>query len=308
MRRFSAFAVAAGVLAAVTACSTTPAGSDCATGITSGPASSTVDAAGDFGTSPTVSFPQPLIATGIEKSTLISGDGAALGNGQPVVLEATILNAADGAVLQQTTYAENGGSLFTVGDDSLPALGSALECATVGSRVAVVASAGANSPEAADASGDSVVYVVDVLRAFPARADGAEQLPVGGMPSVVSAPDGTPGLTIPSEKAPTDFRTSVLQLGTGATIAADELVVAKVTAVNWDTRAVTQSTWSTGGTSIVDLAGSAVSEGLKQAIIGESVGSRILAVVPGSFGATSDGATPSGATLIYVVDILGTVD
>lgn len=307
MRRISALVVAASVLAAATACSQAPAASDCASPVTSGPASTTVDATGDFGAAPTVTFPQPLIATGIERSTLIEGDGDVLRDGQPVVLEATIVSAVDGTELQKTAYAAEGGSLFTVGDESLPALGSGLECATVGSRIAVVASASAGAG-GAETGGDSVVYVVDVLRAYPARADGVDQLPVPGMPSVVSAPDGTPGLTIPSEPAPTDYRQSLLQLGSGDAVAADDLVVAKITAVDWEGRNVTQSTWATGTTSIVDLAGTSVSEGLKQAITGERIGSRVLAVVPGSLGATADGATPSDATIVYVVDILGTVN
>ena len=306
MRRISALVVAASVLAAVTACSATPAASGCASPVSSGPASSTVDAAGDIGTAPAVTFPQPLITPGIERSTIIEGDGEALHDGQPVVLEATILSAVDGTELQKTAYAAEGGSLFTVGDDSLPALGSALECATVGSRIAVVAAASANT-DGAETGGDAIVYVVDVLRAYPARADGVDQLPVPGMPSVVSAPDGTPGLTISSKSAPTDYRQSVLQLGSGDTIAAKDLVVAKVTAVDWKTRMVSQSTWATGATSIIDLAGATVSEGLKQAITGERIGSRVLAVVPGSLGVTADGATPSDATIVYVVDILGTV-
>ncbi|MBC7724526.1 MAG: peptidylprolyl isomerase [Burkholderiaceae bacterium] len=306
MRRFSALVVAASVLAAITACSTAPSTDTCETGVNAGNASKTVQASGDIGAAPTVTFPEPLITAGIERSTITAGDGAALGPGQPVILEATILNGTDGSVLQQTAYATAGGSLFTVGDSGLPALGTALECATVGSRVAVVAPAAANSAGGEATSTDSVVYVVDLLKSFPARADGADELPVPGMPSVVSAPDGTPGITLPSGPVPTDYRQSLLQRGTGAEIAADDLVVAKVTAVNWDTKTLSQSTWSTGSTSIIDLSATTVSEGLKQAITGEKVGSRVLAVVPASLATTSDGAP--AATLVYVVDILGTVN
>ena len=85
------------------------------------------------------------------------------------------------------------------------------------------------------------------------------------------------------------------------------LINPSASSVDWKSRMVSQSTWATGASSIIDLAGATVSEGLKQAITGERIGSRVLAVVPGSLGVTADGATPSDATIVYVVDILGTV-
>ncbi|GAB3132111.1 FKBP-type peptidyl-prolyl cis-trans isomerase [Marisediminicola antarctica] len=302
MRRFPALVVAASVLAALTACAPGLAGNGCESTVTSGSASATVDAPGDFGSAPEVRFPTPLITTTIERTELIAGDGERLKPGQPVFLEATILNGTDATVLQQTAYAPEGGSLFTIGDTALPALGTGLECTTEGSRVAIVASAeDSAASDSPPATSDSVVFVVDVVRAFPARANGTVQLAVAGMPSVVTAPDGTPGITIPSEPAPTEARESLLRLGDGDEIVAGDQVVAKLTAVDWEGESVVQSTWETGSAAIVDLAGDSVSEGLKEAITGKTVGSQVLAIVPPAAGA-------DGATLIYVIDILGTVN
>ncbi len=302
MRRFPALVVAASVLAALTACAPGLVGNGCESTVTSGSASATVDAPGDFGSAPEVRFPTPLITTTIERTELIAGDGERLKPGQPVFLEATILNGTDATVLQQTAYAPEGGSLFTIGDTALPALGTGLECTTEGSRVAIVASAeDSAASDSPPATSDSVVFVVDVVRAFPARANGTVQLAVAGMPSVVTAPDGTPGITIPSEPAPTEARESLLRLGDGDEIVAGDQVVAKLTAVDWEGESVVQSTWETGSAAIVDLAGDSVSEGLKEAITGKTVGSQVLAIVPPAAGA-------DGATLIYVIDILGTVN
>ncbi|QHO71156.1 hypothetical protein BHD05_11340 [Marisediminicola antarctica] len=290
------------MLAALTACAPGLAGNGCESTVTSGSASATVDAPGDFGSAPEVRFPTPLITTTIERTELIAGDGERLKPGQPVFLEATILNGTDATVLQQTAYAPEGGSLFTIGDTALPALGTGLECTTEGSRVAIVASAeDSAASDSPPATSDSVVFVVDVVRAFPARANGTVQLAVAGMPSVVTAPDGTPGITIPSEPAPTEARESLLRLGDGDEIVAGDQVVAKLTAVDWEGESVVQSTWETGSAAIVDLAGDSVSEGLKEAITGKTVGSQVLAIVPPAAGA-------DGATLIYVIDILGTVN
>jgi len=302
VRRFPALVVAASVLAALTACAPGQAADGCESTVTGGSASATVDAPGDFGTAPEVSFPTPLITKSIERTELIAGEGEPLKYGQPVILEATILNGTDAAVLQQTAYAPEGGSLFTIGDTGLPALGAGLGCTTEGSRVAIVASAEDSAAnDSPPATSDSIVYVVDVVRAFPARADGTAQLAVAGMPSVVTAPDGTPGITIPSEPAPTEARVALLRLGDGDEIREGDQVVAKLTAVDWDDESVVQSTWPTGSAAIVDLAGDSVSDGLKDAITGQTIGSQVLAVIPPEEGT-------DGATLIYVVDILGTVN
>jgi peptidylprolyl isomerase len=302
VRRFPALVVAASVLAALTACAPGQAADGCESTVTGGSASATVDAPGDFGTAPEVSFPTPLITKSIERTELIAGEGEPLKYGQPVILEATILNGTDAAVLQQTAYAPEGGSLFTIGDTGLPALGAGLGCTTEGSRVAIVASAEDSAAnDSPPATSDSIVYVVDVVRAFPARADGTAQLAVAGMPSVVTAPDGTPGITIPSEPAPTEARVELLRLGDGDEIREGDQVVAKLTAVDWDDESVVQSTWPTGSAAIVDLAGDSVSDGLKDAITGQTIGSQVLAVIPPEEGT-------DGATLIYVVDILGTVN
>ncbi|MEY2849162.1 MAG: hypothetical protein RI885_1829 [Actinomycetota bacterium] len=304
MRRLPALVVAAGFLATLTACAPDlgfP--EDCETA-PAGAAASTVEATGEVGEMPTVTFPSPLIAGSIESAELVRGDGVQIDDGDPVLVQATILNGGDGSVLEQTPY-DGGGSLFTVGLDAVPELSAALECASVGSRIVAVA------PPADDAAdqtaGASVVYVVDVLDRFASRADGVDQLPQNGMPSVVTAPDGTPGITVPSESAPADFREAVLKLGDGEEVAADSTVVAKYTAVDWDERTVTTSTWTTGTAEALQLGGTEISVGLAEAIEGKKVGSQILAVIPPSLAGSASTPAESTATLVYVVDILGIV-
>lgn len=306
MRRISALVASLLVVTALAGCT----GSASSCGVTGGNASSAVEAAGDVGVAPEVSFPTPLLARTLQKSVLEPGSSAPLRDGQPVILEATILSGDDGSILQQTEYSENGGSLLTVGDSALEGLGEALECATLGSRIAVVLPA---AEAATGAPGEqSIVYVVDVLRAFHSRADGAPQAPESDMPSVVTAPDGTPGITVPNEEAPTDFREAVLKLGDGPKVEDGDLVVAKLTAVDWETGDVATapaSTWSTGGSAILDLGqgADALGAGLVNTLVGATVGSQVISVVPPGLGATGEqGAAPTG-TLVYVVDVLGTV-
>ena len=306
MRRVSALVASLLVVTALSACT----GSASSCGVSSGNSSSAVDAEGDVGAAPDVSFPTPLVARGLEKSVLEQGSSAPLRDGQPVILEATILNGEDGSVLQQTTYSEEGGSLLTVGDTQLAELGEALECATLGSRIAVVLPA---EEGAAGTSGEqSIVYVVDVLRAFHSRADGDAQVPDAAMPSVVTAPDGTPGVTVPNEDAPTDFREAVLKKGEGPQVEDDDLVVAKLTAVDWQTGEVASnppSTWLTGASTVLDLSQGAdvLGAGLVNTLVGATVGSQVISVVPPGLAATGEQGATTTSTLVYVVDILGTI-
>lgn len=310
MRKFSVLVVAAAAVVALTACSSVgtdgASNTECASTVNSGHASSIVTANGGVGTAPQVSFPTPLTASSLERTPLTLGSGAPVRTGQPVILEATVLNGTDGSVLQKTAYSQKGGSLFTVGDTTLPALSRGLTCATVGSRVAIVASAKDNAVGGQAAGQDSIVYVIDVVRAFKARADGADQTPIAGQPSVVIAPDGTPGVTIPRTPAPGKFSNSILKLGEGKVIESSDVVVAKVTTINWTTRAVVDSTWKSGGSTIYDLGGQTTSEGVKRALVGQRIGSQVLAIVPADLSAAG-GAQPAGSTLIYVIDLLGTV-
>lgn len=304
MRRIPALVVAAGLLATLSACapaSNFPAECEVAP---SGAASSTVTATGDVGTAPEVSFPTPLIASSIQSTQLTRGDGAPIGDGDPVLLQATIVNGTDGSVLQQTSY-DGGGSLFTVGLPDLPELSDALRCSTVGSRVVAVGppSAGATGATA----GASVVYVVDVLDRYLPRADGTDQLPRNGLPAVVTAPDGTPGITVPGESAPTDFEKAVVKLGDGAKVADDSTVVVKYTAVDWDAKTVTDSTWLDGSATALRMDGTDIIVGLREALQGERVGSQIIAVLPPTVAGTDAAPSTSQSTLVYVVDILGIV-
>lgn len=302
MRRISALVASLLVVTALTACT----GSDSSC-VTSGNASSAVDAEGDPGAAPDVSFPTPLLTRELQKSVLERGSSAPVRAGQPVEIEATVLSGEDGSVLQQTSYSDELDALQTAGESPI---GEAIECAELGSRIAVVLPPEEGAPEGA--GNQSIVVVIDLLRAFPSRADGTPQVPADGMPSVVTAPDGTPGITIPNEDAPSDFRESVLKRGDGPEIDEDDRVVAKLTAVDWETGEVTSnppSSWLSGGAIVLDLTegAEALGAGLTNTLIGARVGSQVVSVVPPGLAATGEQQAPATSTLVYVVDILGTV-
>ncbi|MBG6107927.1 FKBP-type peptidyl-prolyl cis-trans isomerase [Frigoribacterium sp. CG_9.8] len=314
MRKTTALIAAIALLGSLTACASSTEASiaGCDRSLTSGAASSVVAATGKFGAAPKVTFPTPLYSATSQVSTIIAGTGAPIGAGQPVILEVTILNGANGTPLQTTSYNATGGSLITAGKSAFPAVSLGLECAQVGSRIAIVGSAKDSHGGTADATNgigknDSFVYVVDVKDAFLAKADGDDQIPVNGMPAVVLTAEGTPGISVPASAAPKTAKVNVLKKGSGETVKSEQFVAVKYTAIGWGTKTVFDSTWTDRQASILQVGTASVSTGLSTALIGQTVGSQVLAVLPPKAAATADGAgkAPTDDAAVYVVDILG---
>ena len=319
MRKVPALIATAGlVLATLTACSPGSAAADCTAPVSSGDASKLVSVTGDFGSAPTVDFPTPLKTDTTQRSEIIEGDGAPLVEGQKVQVDLSVFNATTGEAIEQSSYDGTSMASFVLNDQTLPGLTDGLLCAEVGSRIAVVASAadtfGPNGGNADIGVGpdDSLVFVLDVVKGYLTRADGADQLPVAGLPAVVLAEDGTPGITIPSAEPPTDLKVAVLKKGDGEEVTDGSTVTVNYTGVLWDSKEVFDSSWAKGSPAAFVAADGSTTEGgvipgFAKALIGQTVGSQIIAVIPPDqgYGDQASGSIPAGATLVFVVDILG---
>jgi len=316
VRKTSALIVALGLLASLSACSTSAQGASCSTAVAPGDSSNVVTATGGFNEKPTVSFPVPLYTKKTERTVLIPGDGAVLQPGDSATVEATILNGTTGGVLQQTGYDTSDGNLVTIGPSALAALTEGLKCARVGSRIAVVASpqdstGGQGNPNLGMAASDSLVLVMDIKRGFPAQADGVPQITPPEIPSIVLAPNGQPGIVLPpGSSAPEKLEIAVEKQGNGAVVKADDYVVLKYTGMTWDDKSVFDSTWQDGTAKIVQMKKSdTVVEGFVKGVVGQKVGSQVVIVAPPSaaFGDEGGNGVGAGQTVVYVVDILGIV-
>lgn len=315
MRKISAIAVAVGMSATMTACAGFPGSNGCEPGITSGGASSIINAPGKFASAPRVDFPTPIVTYETEATELISGDGDLLTDGQPVRIKLSIFNGRTGEEIP------NGDSdmITMVGGTAIPAVGPALECSTVGSRIAIAASAEAAHgsqpfPDAGVEAEDTFVFVADVLDSYLAKANGAPQLAKAGQPAVVLAPNGAPGITVPgsgNEAAdpPEELVVSVLKAGDGAELKEGDQAILHYTGVMWSNNEVFDSSWSKGTAGVFSLA-EGVIPGFKDGLIGQKIGSQVLLVIPPElgYGDTGSGSIPAGETLVFVVDILGASD
>lgn len=251
---------------------------------------------GEIGENPDVTVFTPVKSTSTAFSDVIVGDGETVTSDvQPLVLDISFYGGESGEKLYESEY---NGDLSRVHNISYwaqrsPGLQTVLECATGGTRTVAVLTAedfGESNVQAFGLEdGENVVAVIDLLDVYLAKAEGASQFnDARGLPTVVRAADGTPGVIIPDSAAPEETVTQTLIAGDGAEVEKESVVVTNIMAVGWDDKTVVTSTW--GAEPNIGLAA--------DELVGANVGSQLLVVAPGAEGAS--------ATAI-VVDILGIV-
>ena len=323
MSKIPALLTIVGLTLALTACGTsdTPKATDAAAPTDAafsectapGPVSDSVDVTGDFGTVPTVDFAEPLDPATTQRTVAIAGTGAIEASATSLVgLSLSVYNGTTGETVQETTYSSDGANeIIAVANGFISGLSRAINCSVEGDRIVAVSTAeDAFSETGATgiAAGESVVFVVDVISVAADRADGVDQPAVDGYPTVELAKDGTPTVTIPDSDAPTELQISTLKLGDGSVVADGDTVWVEYTGLVWGTGETFDSSWTTAGPAT--FVTSQVVPGFGTALVGQTVGSQVLAVLPPAEGygeAGNDGAGISGTdTLVFVVDIVAT--
>ena len=153
----------------------------------------------------------------------------------------------------------------------------------------------------------TLVFVVDVISAYLGKADGINQLPQDGMPTVVTAPDGRPGITVPSTEAPEELEVATIKAGGHETVEDGDSVVVHFSSFTWpapgDVVNEVDSSWPRKPINVVvdENATASAAQGVPPVaaaqLVGTKVGSQVLVVIPPD--------DVSGETLIVVIDVLG---
>ncbi len=267
---------------------------------------------GDPDSAPQVDVYLPLSTTETAYQDIVTGNGGAItDSSQLVALDITIVSGETGDTLVGTAYDGSLDSVFSVArwEETIPALNEALACATEGSRIAIALAPGDINEQAAVSLGlaesESAVAVVDLRKVYLPAANGSLVFNSGhGMPSVVRAPDGRPGVIVPDSAAPTEVVVQTLKKGDGAVVDGSYPVRVHYTGLTWDEREVFDTSWD-GDPASLSL--DAVVPGFAEALDGATVGSQILVVIPPDqgYGDVDQGAIPGGSTLVFVIDVLG---
>ena len=275
-----------------------------------------VTAAGAFGKAPTVTIPAKTGSGALYTKTVIQGTGPALTSSQSL-LGNFVLYVWSGKThkLIGSTYSDGVPTLFT--GSLLPGLETALEGQKVGSRVlAVIPPADAFGSAGNSSIGvgptDTVIFVVDMVKSFDnsAGVSGTQTSNGGGtLPTVTAGAAGKgPTITIPNTAAPKTLQVKTLIKGTGPVVKKGQYLVVQYTGVNYRTKKVFDSSWSRSEPFATVIGEGQVIPGWDTGLVGQTVGSRVLLVIPPKEGYGSAGSSSAGIkgtdTLVFAVDII----
>jgi FKBP-type peptidyl-prolyl cis-trans isomerase len=284
----------------------------------SGDTYKSVTVTGTFNKAPTVTIPKVTGSGTLLTKTLIQGTGAKV-------------TSADGMIGNYVAYDWTGktakllGSSYTQGTPSLfvgpllPGLESAVVGQKLGSRVLAVippadgfGSTG-NSEEGIGAK-DTLVFVIDMLSTFnTTNVPGKQTTNGGGTLPTVTAPaaNSTAGPTITiNTKAtpPKTLQVKTLIKGSGAVVKKGQELAVQYNGYIWRTGKSFQSSWSEGTPFTTVIGEGQVIPGWDTGLVGQTVGSRVLLVIPPADGYGSAGQSQAGIngtdTLVFVIDIL----
>ncbi|MGN6503404.1 MAG: FKBP-type peptidyl-prolyl cis-trans isomerase [Pseudolysinimonas sp.] len=292
-----------------------PAGTDSPVGCApSGPISESVKVTGDFDAEPKVEFNAPLSVPALQRTEVIAGDGAEVQDGATAQIHFSVYNGSTGTSLDSTGY--DGAQLFQATIDEsalLPGLVKTIRCATVGSRVvSVVPPADAFGDQGNDTlgvqPGETVVFVVDVVDLLPTQAEGDPSPLPDGFPAITWDSDGKPTVTIPDADPPADLKIATVITGSGAKVGEGDSVTVQYQGVNWTSGKVFDQSWGRGPATFTT---EGVIAGFGKALVGQTVGSRVVVIIPpdqgyGPQGGNSSAGIAADDTLVFVVDILAT--
>ncbi|HEY2575579.1 MAG TPA: FKBP-type peptidyl-prolyl cis-trans isomerase [Streptosporangiaceae bacterium] len=276
----------------------------------------TVSVTGTFGKQPTVKIPSQKAGAGLDVKTVIHGSGPALAKTDALIGNYVVyVWSGTTHKLAQSTYTSVP-ALFS--GKLLPGLATALTGQKVGSRVlAVIPPADGygktGNSQAGVKPGDTLVFVVDMIKAYAADASATGKIVSTGGGSLPTVKAGLPpAITIPKGGTPpSKLVTKILAQGTGPKVAKGESVVVQYVGAIWRTGKPFSSSWQNAAPFgfIIDSTPSQVIKGWDLGLTGQPVGSRIMLVIPPSDGYGKTGSSQAGIkgtdTLVFVVDILG---
>jgi len=270
---------------------------------------------GEIGAPPKIDWNGQMDAGDIESETIIEGDGAEVADGDQVIFNLTVGN---GFTEEQTftSYDEEpSGQVTTVGAEELPEIFlEGIEGHTVGSRVAVVASAEeafgeTGSPQLGIGNADSVLLVIDLVSQVLDRPAGSQGDAPAWAPRIVFEKGEPTGFDFSGTPEPTNaLQTTALIEGEGATVTKGQTVVVNYLGQIYGGDKPFDESFSKEPY-VTGIGLGQVVKGWDDGLVGQTVGSRVILAIPPKLGYGEEGNEGAGIsgtdTLYFVVDILG---
>ena len=274
-----------------------------------------VTVSGAVGKAPTVTLSKtPFSVTKTVTKVLSPGTGATIGQGQKVQVDYLLVDGRDGKE-RDTTFGKQP-RVFTADPTKLlPGLANGMINEKVGSRVLVAIPPadgfGTQGNTQLDVQKDNtMLFVLDLKSATTplTKPSGTVVPPKAGLPTVKEDSKGTPVVTLPNGAAPTKLVAQPLIKGKGAVIKAGQSLTVNYVGVIWPGGKIFDSSFASGKTAEFVIGEGQVIKGWDQGLVGQTVGSRMLLVIPPDLGYGAQGNSSGGIkgsdTLVFVVDVL----
>ncbi|MDO5051466.1 MAG: FKBP-type peptidyl-prolyl cis-trans isomerase [Pseudoclavibacter sp.] len=266
---------------------------------------------GAFGEAPVVSLGNLDDYSGeLDSTTVIAGEGKPVTDEEPLVLKVAAWSMADGAEFMP--YGWIGDTLDLASSTQLPFLKDVLSGKPAGSRMAVLMPGWylpqAQGQQATYDRNKPVFLVMDVERVERTSAWGAVQPATQSMVTVTDGEGGEPQIVVDSSQpAPTELVLDVRKRGDGQEVAEGDDVLLQYSGVLYADGQPFDSSWSRGKPAA--FATDQVVPGFTRSLVGQRVGSQVIAVIPPdlAYGAEGSGGVPPNATLVFVIDVLDVI-
>ena len=265
-----------------------------------------IKVSGAYGKEPKVTVKAPFAIDKTHTRVLSEGDGPKIAEGATVTVHYVGINGRTGKTFDDS---------FTGGEPAtfnlaqvVPGFGKGLTGQKQGSRVLI----GIPGPDGHDGSGgnsqidvqvgDTLLFLVDVVAAPLEGPEGEDVDPKAGLPTVTDS-DGVPTVTMPKTEPPTELTVQPLVKGDGAKVTEADTITFDYRWYTWQGQLLEDSYES--GPQQYQVSG--LLPGMAKGLTGQTVGSRVLLVVPPADGYPDGNATPKiekNTTLVLVVDLL----
>ena len=264
----------------------------------------------------------PFVAASTESRTLTEGDGDEVADTHEVQVRYLTVNGTTGEQLVSTFENDESVTLDLTDETLFPAFRDQLPGSMVGDELLMAIPAADAFGEAGNEQlgvgpTDTMLFymVVEGTGEPLTEAQGEEVEPEEGLPTVTMGDTG-PEIDVEGVEAPDQLITQPLIRGEGPEVVAGQTIRVHYTGVKLSDGEVFDSSWDRGEPTEFPIGVGQVITGWDEGLVGQTVGSRVLLVIPaeeayGPAPEESEGETAApgnelaGEDLVFVVDILG---
>ena len=308
-RRLAAASVLALALTGTAACGSEPGTADQPEDSISG-----LTVTGEFGEEPKIEV-DGLDVSDVESVVSIEGDGAEMTEDTAALYRFVIANGGTGETVA-SNYQDNAPQQLVMSQEA-EVITESVAGKSIGSRILLAMPVKEllgeqGAPQVGLGPDDDIVMVIDLVEEAEAPLtgpEGDEVDPPKWAPKVIEEDGAVTGLDFTGlrEEAPKKFHAVPLIEGEGKPVKEGDSITVDYFGIVWGGDKPFDESYSAEPASFTLAKGSLI-DGWVEGLVGVKAGSRVLLIIPADLGYGEQGSPPDipgGATLVFVVDVLG---